>query len=203
MIRFIRSPNMRLIAFLALPLSFVGEAAKADGTLNAVSYFPIEASSSFEVRTLDNSTQNLKLVESMKQALRLKGRGIQEGSQFVLTIEPSDEIGSYTSSKRPVVSITGESSPSSEDNAQVRLNLFDSQSGAILNEGAPGKGSLKPSEYALLVRVEDRTNGRQHWEGWASAAVRGGDRSTLLEMMIRPLANAVGKTIKQQPLVTE
>lgn len=177
--------------------------SQSAGKLSAVSYLPIGADETFEVRALDNSAENLKLVSQMQQALRLRGRGVEEGSRLVMTVEPRDEIGSGTSSRRHIMSFTGESSPSSEDNTELRFNLFDSQKGGILNKGDQPGGGINPSEYALLVRVEDRTNGRQLWEGWASAKLTQGDGTKLLMNMIPHLADNVGKTVSGQPISIE
>lgn len=203
MLRRLRTSGLLSAGLVALPLMLLASVSKADGVLNAVSYFPIEPSSTFHVRTLDNSEENLRLIESMKQALRLNGRGVDDDARLILTVEPTDEIGSLQSSDRYIMSITGESAPAQEDNAQLRLNLFDSQSGGLLNEGESGNSVVNPSEYALLVRVEDSENGRQLWEGWATSALYGGDSNALLAKMVGPLADAIGETISQQPFYTE
>lgn len=184
-------------AFVATIL-ILASPARADGVMNAVSYFPIPPGSAFEVRTLDNSASNLELVDAMEQALRLSGRGVQDDATLVLTVEPTDQIGSYDGSNRHIMSFTGESSTGHEDDTELRFNLYDSQSGGILNEGGEAAAGVRHSEYALLVRLEDRTNGRQLWEGWASADLVSGDHNALLQKMVAPLANAIGETVIQQ-----
>ena len=165
--------TLAVFAVLTSILSFMPLAstamAQVSGKLSAVSYLPIEVADAFEVRALDNSESNLALVSQMEQALRLRGRGIESGARLVMTIEPRDEIGSGSSSQRHVMSFTGQSSTGHEDSTELRFNVFDSQKGGILNKGDQPGGNITRSEYHLLVRVEDRTNGRQLWEGWASA----------------------------------
>ncbi|MEQ8665859.1 MAG: hypothetical protein RIC16_09045 [Rhodospirillales bacterium] len=185
---------------LFVPASSSPASAQETGKLSAVSYMPIEQGEAFEVRALDNSAQNLELVSQMQQALRLRGRGVKDGSRLILTLEPRDVVGSGTSSQRHIMSFTGESSTGHEDSTELRFNIFDSQKGGILNEGDQPGGGVQPSQYVLLVRVEDRSNGRQLWEGWASAPLLQGDGSRLLGSMVPHLADAIGTTVSEEPI---
>lgn len=192
-----------LIVLVCLIVIGGSAAAAGRGTINAVSYMPIAADAAFEVRVLDNAEQNLELAQRMKEALRLRGRGVREGSSLVMTIEQSDQIGSLTASKRYIMSFTGEASTGYEDDTELRFNIFDSQRGGILNEGENSQAAVQSSEYRLMVRIEDRANGRQLWEGWASAPLRQSSSKQLLNSMISVLAEAVGKTVSQEPFIVE
>jgi len=195
-------PRLRSTALAFLLVLFPGLAGAQqglEGVLNAVSYRPIPAGAVFEVRTLDNSDQNLVVVERMKQAMRLAGRGVQDDAQLLLTVEPRDEIGAWsTNDRRHVLSVTGDSGTGSDDETEVRVNLFDSTSGGVLNEGEPGTAIVTKSQYVLLVRIEDRTNGRQLWEAWAAVEVGSDGKEALLNSVIPRLVESIGTTVKNQ-----
>ncbi len=169
--------------------------------LNAVSYYPIPASAAFDVRTLDNSDENLALVEHVEQTLRLKGRGVDDGATLILTIEPQAEVGAWSSNdRRHILELKGLSGPGTDDETEVKLNLFDSSSGGVLNEGNPGTQIMTKTQSVLLARLEDRSNGRQLWEAWVAADRTQQSTQKLLERMVPALVDAIGRTVKTEPI---
>lgn len=190
------------IAGLIIAFTIAGGTAFAqsggEGVLNAVSYRPMPADSTIRVQALDNSDANLALVEEVKQALTTRGYQLSDDGGMILTIETRDEIGAWsTTDRRHVLEIEGQTASHSDD-AQVKLNIFDSESGGILNEGNPGTSIMTPSQYIVEFSIDNASNGKRMWQAWASADLGQFDSLDLMRGMIPALSDSLGKTISKE-----
>lgn len=191
------------IAGLVLAISIMATSAQAqafgEGVLKAVKYRPIPDGGAIRVQTLDNSNDNLALLEVVKEALRARGYSLSEDGDMILTVETRDEIGDWsTNDRRHVLEIQSQTN-SHSDQTQVKLNLFDSNTGGILNEGSPGTSIMTPSQYIVDFTIDDATNGKRLWQGWAAADLGQFDSLDLMRGMIPALSDAIGKTIAREP----
>ncbi len=172
--------------------------APGEGILNAVSYRPLPTGEMIRVQALDNSDDNLTLVEEVKKALATRGYGLAEDGRMILTVETHNEIGAWsTTDRRHVIEFQTQTNSHTSD-SEVKLNLFNSNSGGLLNKGSGGTTIVTPSQYVVEISVEDATNGKQLWQAWATARFGQSDRLDLMRSMIPVLSDALGKTIPRE-----
>jgi hypothetical protein len=180
--------------------------AEASGTsavqafVNSVSFQTLPERAIITVRPLDNSDAHLKLKTSIEEALRARGFGVTKDSPLVLNFDTRDEVGAWSDAgRRTILELMSDKSREDGDYAHAKLNVFDSASGGLLNEGRGGTSITTPSTYRIDFTVDDRTNGRRLWQGWAVANLAYGDRNDLDRAMIPVLVQNLGRTTTRQP----
>ena len=194
---------MRKITFLAVFLSAVLSVAstvRAEGMMNAVSFLPVPAGSAIFVRPLDNSDNNLILQKDFEQALKTKGYTIHQAATLILTFETRDDSGAWTGGgENRLVELSNNSDQSGLNAPRVRLNLFNSQRGGILNpERTEFTRTVTPSSFRIDVTIDDKSNGKRMWQGWSSAHIRVGDSREMSRKMVPALVDGLGQTIRQK-----
>ena len=86
------------------------------------------------------------------------------------------------------------------DNERLRVNLFDSASGGVFNEGRErGTSIVTPSQYRVDATIDDRRSGQRLWQGWAIADLREADGATLTRSMVPALVGSFGQTVRRKP----
>lgn len=182
------------------PAGDSGAGAATQGFVNSVSYQPLPERAIITVRPLDNSETNLKLKTSIEEALRAKGFGVTKDSPLVLSFDTRDEIGAWSDAgRRTILELRAEGGREGGEYAHAKVNVFDTASGGLLNEGRGGTSITTPSTYRIDVTVDDRTNGRRLWQGWAVANLSLGNRSDLDRSMIPVIVQNLGRTTTRQP----
>ena len=177
-----------------------GDSAAAQAFVNSVSYQPLPERAGVTVRPLDNSDANLKLKVSIEEALRAKGFGITKDSPLVLSFDTRDEVGAWSETgRRTILELRAEGGREGGEYAHAKVNVFDSASGGLLNEGRSGTSITTPSTYRIDVTVDDRTSGRRLWQGWAIANLAYGERNDLDRAMIPVIVQNLGRTTTRQP----
>jgi hypothetical protein len=171
-----------------------------EGLMNSVSFHKIPANAQLQVQPLDNSDSNIALQRDFESALRAQGYKIAANAPLILTFETRDEIGAWsTTDRRHVFSFEAKGGREGGEDAKARFNVFDSQSGGLMNKGHGGTSIATPSSYRIDVTVEDRSTGKRLWQGWSIAKLGAGDGLSLTRKMVPPLVKGVGKTIRQKP----
>jgi hypothetical protein len=172
----------------------------AQAFVNTVSYHPLPERAVVTVRPLDNSDANLKLKASIEEALRAKGFGIAKDSPLILSFDTRDEIGAWSETgRRTILELRAEGGREGGEYAHAKVNIFDSASGGLLNEGRSGTSITTPSTYRIDLTVDDRTSGRRLWQGWAIANLAYGERNDLDRAMIPVIVQNLGRTTTRQP----
>ncbi|MBM3582597.1 MAG: DUF4136 domain-containing protein [Alphaproteobacteria bacterium] len=168
--------------------------------VNAVSFQPLPERAVFAVRPLDNSDANLRLKVAIEEALRARGFGVAKESSLILSFDTRDEVGVWTDSgRRTILELQAQGGRDGGEYAHAKVNVFDSASGGLLNEGRGGTSIATPSTYRIDATVDDRTNGRRLWQGWAIANLSHGDRTELDRAMIPAIVQNVGRSVTRQP----
>ncbi len=188
------------ISVVAIVMTASGVYAQAlgEGILNSVSYRPLPTGEAIRVQALDNSDDNLALIEEVKKALTARGYGLAEDGRMILTVETRNEIGAWsTTDRRHVIEFQTQTN-SHSDESEVKLNLFDTNSGGLLNKGSSGTAIVTPSQYIVEISVEDATNGKRLWQAWAAAGLGQSDGLALMRGMIPALSDALGKTVSRE-----
>ena len=191
--------------FLAVFLCFaIGKGAEAaEGNLNAISSKPIPGGKVLAVRALDDSDESLNLIEQFKRELSARGYRIDPKAPLILTFEIIDEIGAYTfSDQRYILDVQGHKGTSTgTDGTEARLNVFNSKTGGILNQGRGSTKIVTPTKYRLKVTIDGPAQaGRieRYWQGWATGNLGAATNESLIGAMVTPLVDVLGKTVKNQ-----
>ena len=203
----VRALVLSILTLFAMASAAYAQSGGGQGILNAVQYRPIPTDAVVEVQALDNSEENMALVAELTRALRANGHAVADIGTLVMTIETRDEIGAWSTSgggsNIEFQAQTG--SGGTGDSLDLRLNLFDSNSGGLLSNSQSSPTSIvTPSRYVVDITVDSREDGKRLWQGWMSAALGqtgtpSGDQS-LTTRMIPALANAYGSTVSKQTI---
>ena len=185
------------LGFLAHPNGTVQAQGVGQGLMNAISYKPLPQNTAFSVKPLDNSNQNIVLKEEFEQLLKRKGFSISKNSPLVITFETHSEIGSYTTrNRRSILALDARGGREGGEDARMRFNLFDSNTGGLLNQGK-GETSLKTnSQYRLDVSIVNRANGKYHWQAWTTANQDRSAGGASILAMVPEMVNKIGEKVK-------
>lgn len=179
------------------PVGTAQAQSMGEGLMNALSYKSLPANAVFSVRPLDNSDQNLRLKQEFENALRAKGYGVSDDAALVINFETRDEIGSYsTRNKRSVLELQARGGREGGEDAKMRFNLYDSNSGGMLNTGKGETTIQSPSEYRLDVSIDDKSTGKRHWQAWTVAGLDRSDSTALYIGMIPEMVANMGERVK-------
>jgi len=200
---YVKSIFLSLVFALALILGPQSVSAQGinEGQLNAVSFKPLPMPLSLSVQPLDNSDLNMALKKEFEGKLREKGHIIDENANMVLTFETRDEIGAWkTRNKRAVLELQAKGGREGGENAKMRFNLFDSNTGGMFNEGKGETSIVTPSQYRMDVTIDNRSNGKRHWQGWMTANLGHSSGQALTRAMVPILVEKIGQTVKRQQI---
>jgi hypothetical protein len=185
------------LGFLVHPNEPVQAQGVGQGLMNAISYKPLPQNTTFSVKPLDNSNQNILLKEEFEQLLKRRGFSISKNSPLVITFETHSELGSYRiRNRRSVLALEARGGREGGENARMRFNLFDSNTGGLFNQGK-GETSLQTnSQYRLDVSIVNRTNGKYHWQAWTTAKQDRSGGGALILAMVPEMVNKMGEKVK-------
>jgi len=193
--RHLLGPYFLLLALLTGVVS----ASAQDGVMNSIAFQKVSPHAALQVQPLDNSDANLALQTEFEAALREQGFTLSDTAPLVLTFETRDQIGAWTTNdRRHVLSFDSKGGRGGGENAKARLNVFDSQSGGLLNKGSGGTTIATPSSYRIDVSIEERATGKRLWQGWSEGKLAGGRGRDLTHKMVPALVEGIGKTVRQR-----
>lgn len=193
----------RLSIISAIAFTFAVTAALAQGQgqglINAIAYKPLPGNLAFSVQPLDNSDRNMKLKDEFERILTARGFSIDAAAPLVITFEVGDEPGAYeTRNKRAFIELNARGGRDGGEDARMRLNLYDSNSGGVFNRGKGETSVLTSTRYRLDVSIDNRTNGKRHWQAWAVAKLERSDGTALFMAMVPEMIENMGKTVKSR-----
>ena len=141
-----------LLYFIATP-----SPSQADESIiNAVSFRPIPAATVIVVQPWNNSDENINTARLIENQLCDLGYKISPQANFTLSFDSKSTLGKWSSSSRNTsVELKAESSTASGKDAEVRLNLFSSSEGGVLNPNkTPGENIL--SKVSLKITLDQK-----------------------------------------------
>lgn len=185
---------------MSLHLTFAGTSLAqgyGEALMNAFSYRPVPVGATLRVQPLDNSDQNMALKAEFENILKSKGYALSEDAPMVITFETSDELGAYsTRNKRAILELNAHGGREGGEDASMRFNLFDSNSGGMFNQGKGETSVMTPSQYRIEVTIDNRTNGKRHWQAWVVSNLDNSDGASLVLAMVPEIVKKLGKTVK-------
>ncbi len=141
-----------LLYFIATP-----SPSQADESIiNAVSFRPIPAATVIVVQPWNNSDENINTARLIENQLCDLGYKISPQANFTLSFDSKSTLGKWSSSSRNTsVELKAESSTANGKDAEVRLNLFSSSEGGVLNPNkTPGENIL--SKVSLKITLDQK-----------------------------------------------
>ena len=177
----------------------IGTTQAADGTLSSVSFGKIPADADIVVEAFDDSDLSVDLLENLKSTMMSTGYTTSDNGAYILIFEVRNEIGTYPHDQRHILSLeTRGGRVGGGQDSKARLNVFDSNTGGLLNQGRRLKVTARPSVYRIFVNIENRASGKTLWQGWASANLRNTVNTELTKRMVPKIVGAIGKTVRQE-----
>jgi len=185
------------LGLLVLPTGSVHAQGAGQGLMNAISYKALPQGTTFSVQAMDNSDQNMVLKAEFERLLKSKGFSISKDAPLVITFETRNELGSYTTrNRRSVLELQAHGGREGGEDARMRFNLFDSNSGGMFNQGK-GETSLRtPGQYRLDVSIDNRTNGKRHWQAWTTTNQDRSGGGAQIMAMVPEMVQKMGKKVK-------
>lgn len=190
-----------LAALLLATAPALAQEGGTKGTLNAMIFRPAPESRTVMVRAMDNSDQNIALQTELEKILQAKGYSLAKDAPLLLTFETRDEAGAFSDGgRRTILELESYGGGPGGDTQKARVNVFDSQSGGLVNEGsAPGTRIVTPDRYRIDLTLEEK-GGQRLWQGWATATTHAGTPLATNRAMLGPLVEAIGRTVRRQAL---
>jgi hypothetical protein len=186
---------LRMLLIAGLVCVAAGAARAAEGVIAATGLEAVPAGATIAVRPWDNSDQNLAIQRDVENGLRARGFTVVEDAPFVLSFETRDTVGTWdTGDRRTIVEFERRSGGDQEDESKVRLNLYASDRGGVLNKGRTAP-DVKPSRFQLEMTL-DGQNGVRVWQGTMTADLERSDRASLIQKMVPALIAKIGETVK-------
>ncbi|WNK01294.1 hypothetical protein L2D14_07655 [Thalassospiraceae bacterium LMO-JJ14] len=169
--------------------------------VNAVSFAAFPRGENITVETYDDSETVLKLKKQFEEELRSQGYTVTEGARLILSFETQDTSGKWSGGgPNRLVQIGNSENHTGKDAPDVRLNIFDSQRGGILNpKRDKGITQIAPSQFRIDATVEDRQTGKRLWQGWSVTDMIAGSEETMLHRsLVKPIVDNIGKTVRSE-----
>ncbi|MEQ8193324.1 MAG: hypothetical protein RIB59_02430, partial [Rhodospirillales bacterium] len=149
----------RLLCLIVLLSAFVLPAPPAvaqDALLNAVSYEKFGRDLPIAVRVLDNSDVNVALKPVFERVLREKGFTVVDNAGLILSFDTRSEGGAWSDAgDRALIELKNQEGTPHSNEPEVRLNLFNSSRGGVLNPGNPGTKQVSATMYRVDVTIEN------------------------------------------------
>ena len=172
------------------------------GVLNAVAFKPLPAGAPILVRPFNDTDENLAIKKEFEEALKARGYTIgTDPKGIVLSFESRSQPGYWTSTpQRKFVELQGSAGSGTrlEKGSRGVVNLYNSQQGAVFNEGKRNVVTPAATLFRLDVNIDDKTEGKSLWLAWAVANLAESDPVTLAESMVPVIVDNLGKSAKEQ-----
>jgi hypothetical protein len=173
------------------------------GVLNAVAFKPLPAGAPILVRPFNDTDENLAIKKEFEEALKARGYTIgTDPKGIVLSFESRSQPGYWTSTpQRKFVELQGSAGSGTrlEKGSRGVVNLYNSQQGAVFNEGKRNVVTPAATLFRLDVNIDDKTEGKSLWLAWALANLAEGDTATLARAMVPVIVDTIGEGAKEQP----
>lgn len=170
-----------------------------EGEINAVAYSPLPQGAAIRVRPLDNSDTNLFLQKEFERLLRARGYRVSDDAAYVLSFDTRNEAGAWVDKgRRTVLELDAHGGRDGGEFAQVRLNIFDSQRGGLINEGDGGTAVTTPAQSAMEITVDESRTGRRIWQAWTSTNLKSTDSEAVSRAIVPAVVDELGQPVSRK-----
>ena len=188
------------VVFLISIIASANTSRGAEGTLNSVAFHTIPNGATLAIESLDDSDDSTKLINAFKAAIKNAGYAPSDRGTLLMIFEARKDIGGFsTRNRRHILSIktTGGRLGGGQDSI-AQLNVFDSNTGGLLNRGRGTTTITTPGTFNIDVTIEDRGSGKILWQGWGSTELTNNVGIEYTQQMIPSIVKAIGKTVRQE-----
>lgn len=169
--------------------------------LNAVSFADIPRGESVAVETFNDADEILKLKKIFEDELRLQGYTVSDSGRLILSFETQDSSGKWSGGgPNRLVEIGNSDNHTGKDAPDVRVNIFDSKRGGLLNpKRDTGITQVSPSQLRIDASIEDRQTGKRLWQGWTVSKQGSSTEDDMAhQSMVKPIIENIGKTVRSE-----
>ena len=197
--RFVTFSLLFSLGLLVQSIKVVQAQAPGQGLMNAISFKALPNNTAFKVRPIDDSNQNMVLKQKFEHLLKIKGFTISQNAPLVITFGTSSELSSYTTrNRRSVLELDAHGGREGGEDARMRFNLFNSNSGGMFNEGK-GETSLRTNgQIRLDVSIVNRNSGKHYWQAWTTTNQGRSGGGGFILAMVPEMVNKIGKKVTSQ-----
>lgn len=185
---------------LGTSLMFSNASYCADGIINSVSFSKVPSGATVFIDSFDDSEDSLQIVKAFRSAIRTAGFAPSDTGTLLMIFEARKNIGGFsTRGRRYVLSMESMGSRlGGGQDSRAQVNLFNSNTGGLLNKGRGTTMIITPSTYEIDVTIEDRNSGKTLWKSWASTELRNKVGIEYTRQMIPKIVDTIGKTVRQE-----
>ena len=185
---------------LSAVIMFPNASRSAEGIMNSISFAKVPYGSTIVIESSDDSDDTLQILRAFKSAIRTAGYAPSDTGKLLMIFEARNDIGSFsTRNRRYILSLeTMGARLGGGQNSLAKVNVFNSNTGGLLNKGRGTTIITSPSTYEIDVTIEDRASGEILWQGWVSTELRNNVGIEYTEHMIRKIVETIGKTVRQE-----
>lgn len=183
---------------LLVPIGAQG-AEPGEGYLTATACGKLPQPLRLDVRTMDNTVENLRLREILVDRLGRRGIAVDAGASVVLSFDVARIRRPTRRKGRDLGELTG----SINERARIRLNIWSSRRDSLLGGRREGVISEAVDRLRIVVAIDAKSDGRCLWRAEAVYDVAGRDPRRIAAGMIAPLAESIGRWVSRKPIYVE
>ena len=212
-------PGRLIASLLAAPLLVLGGIATADdaarrdqivqtsgapGSVSSVLFHDLPEGLPIEVATFDDTDTNLEIQARFAEELEKSGYLIAEDAPLELSFtsevvqgdlrKRSGSLGRIGASNEQDRGTRG-----SDSGVDVEVNVWSSTQDSVLGGRQSASGSGRHAKMHINALLRDRGSGQVLWQGDAFSDLVMADERRLARAMVRPLVDAIGRSVKNEP----
>jgi len=182
----------------------MAQTAGAPGSVSSVLYHDLPVGLPIEVATFDDTDTNLEIQARFVKELEKSGYLVAEEAPLELSFT-SEVIQGDLRRKSGSLGRIGASTEQdrgtrgSDVGVDVELNVWSSTQDSVLGGIQPQAGSGRHAQMHINALLRDRSSGQVLWQGDAFSALVISDERRLARAMVKPLVDAFGRSVKNEP----
>jgi len=200
----------QLAAFLAVlllvcaqPVNAQEAAAPADTRLNAFACEALPAPLRVDVEVLDNAERDLRFRDGFVARLRSAGVEVADNASLIMTLELRKVVEFERREGGELFELrAGQENEDigREGDLFMRGNVWSNRSDSVLGGRKRDPGQLSVDQLQITASVNRRDDGRCLWRGEVQHELDGEDADDAMQRLLPLLADALGKTVRDQPV---
>ncbi len=175
------------------------------GVVNSTRYENLDTSLPIKVLALDDTNHNLRLRDEMIVRLEGASYGLSDQADLELSFDTEVVQGHFESAQPSLGKLeagtnTGVGRRSTDTGVDVEVNVWSSTQDSVLGGRKSAGGKRVVSQFRIFAILQDLRSGTRLWEGDVRAPLGQSDPERLSRSMIAPLIEALGRTVKHEPV---
>lgn len=182
----------------------VAQAGAAPGSVSSVLFHDLPEGLPIEVATFDDTDTNLEIQARFAEELEKSGYLVAENAPLELSFT-SEVIQADLRQRSGTLGRIGASTEAdrgtrgSDTGVDLEVNVWSSTKDSVLGGIQPQGGSGRQAQLHINALLRDRDSGQVLWQGDAFSAMVMSDERRLAGAMVKPLVDAFGRSVKDEP----